>query len=386
MDSAQTRSGLQIFLQKKASKRLRNTLFTIMPVMEMFFGLAGATGKEGADGLGRPKTDAGFVAPVIGKGSINREKIIKEREYLPLIQTTKPSKTEVKKMGDYDSDPTVPNWNTTNRPLGRFKQPRFKFSRSKMPYKVPHSDIRTAQDGTSTEAQAKVAIRSVYDSEVVTREAVLCEQLNDELWGVDGQQGYPTDEDAVTWDHIHSIEQALHTTGMYGGVDRALSENAWWRGQRIEDANTDTFAKRIDHCNYTLGMAAKGGGVQCVVVGEAQFRKAKAEAKTESYQLMTNGIQEMPEFGFKREIIRIYSGNHPVYVIWDPKIPDGHGAFLNPSTWTVAIHPDKNFKISKPADQTENEGGDEADTGTIEVELLLACEVPSFNAYFTNLQ
>lgn len=383
-DSAQTRSGLQIFLQKKASKRLRNTLFTVMPLLELFFALHDG-GKDGADGLGRPKMDPGFSAPIVGKGGVKREKIFKEREYLPTIQVSKPDKTEVKKMADYDVDPTVPNWTTTNAPLGRFKQPRFKFSRSKMPYKVPHSEIRTAQDGATTEGQAKAAIRSVYDSEVVTREAVLCEQLNDELWGVNGQPGSPTDEDAVTWDHIHSLEQAINTTGIYGGVDRALAANAWFRGNRIETANTDTFAQRIDHCNYTLGMASKGGGVQCVVVGETQFRKAKAEAKAESFQLMTNGIPEMAEFGFKREVIRIFSGNRPVYILWDPACPAGHGAFLDPSTWTVAIHPDKNFKISTPADQTKVEGGAEADTGTIEVELMLACEVPSFNAYFTNL-
>lgn len=122
-----------------------------------------------------------------------------------------------------------------------------------------------------------------------------------------------------------------------------------------------------------------------IVVGKAQFIKAKQEAKAESYQLFTNGIPEFAEFGFKREVVKINSGNAPVYIIYDPNCPATEGAFLNPATWTVAIAPDGNFKLSGPYDQTKVEGGKEADIGTINFEGLIACEVPSANAYFTNL-
>jgi hypothetical protein len=380
-DSAQVRTQLQIFLQKRSAKRVKNTLFNVMPLLEFFFALSGD--KEGADDLGRPKSTGIMIGALSGVAKVRREKIYAEREYLPIIQTTAPAESEVKSMSDYDSDPTVVNWSTDNAPLKRFKQPRFKFARKKIPYKIPHSDVRTARSGAGAEGQASAAIKSVYDVEVKTRTAVLCKNLNSELWGINGQPGFPTDEDATQWDHLHSIQQALRADNVYAGIDRTLAANAYWRGNYDTTPRSFTFEDMIEFCNYDLGMIDKGLGVQVIAVGKALMKKAKAEAKTDSYTLCTNGIPEFPEYGFKRDVVRIHSGNRPVYVVYDPGCPAGHAACLDPSTWTVAIHPDSNFKVSKPSDQTEVEGGDEADTGTIAVEAMLACEVPSGNAYFT---
>jgi hypothetical protein len=91
-------------------------------------------------------------------------------------------------------------------------------------------------------------------------------------------------------------------------------------------------------------------------------------------------------------MVSINSGNRRVFVCYDPQV-DTLGTTLttnpvialDPSTWTFAIHQDSNFKVSTPQDQTKVEGGDEADTGTIAAEILLACEVPSGNAVFTDV-
>lgn len=379
-DSSEIRTGLAAFLQSKASKRLKNTLFNVMPTLEFFFALAGD--KKDADGLGRPKS--GIVLSSLGVAKAQTERLMAERIYLPTIQTTKPSASDQKVMTDYDNDPTVPAWETTNAPLSRITQPRFKFCRIKMPYKIPHSEVRTAINTSRTEGETAAAIRSVYDLEVKSRMATHCENWNQRLWGSTGT-GYPSDEDATCWDNIHSLANALKADNTYGGVDRSLAANSWWRGNYNTTANSQTWEDRINYCNYDLGFAARGHGVQLIVVGGTLFKKAKAEAKAEGYQLFSNGIPEYPEFGFKREVVRIFSGNRPVYIIYDPEVPSGHGAFLDPSTWTVAIHRDANFKVSTPADQTKVEGGDEADTGTINTELLICCEVPSMNAYFTSL-
>jgi hypothetical protein len=385
-NSAQIRSDLAIFLQSKCADRVKSILFNIMPTLEFFLAINGD--KKGADGLGRPQAGMFSVGRINEASAPNRAKLLAERVYLPILDTTKPDKTDVKNMTDHDSDPTVPNWDTTNRPLLSFKQPRFKFSRKKMPYKVAHSDVRTVKRGSTTEGQAAKAVGEVYDIVVKKRTAVLCEVLNDELFGINSTQGYPTDEDAVQWDHIHSIQNALKADNTYGGLDRSLAANSHWRGNYDTTARTSSFSDLIDYANYDLGMIDKGLGVQLIAVGKTLFKKAKAEAKENSYQLMSNGIPEFPEFGFKREIVRIYSGNRPVYVYYEPAMESAgatHAAFLDPSTWTIAIHPDNNFKVSVPSDQTKNEGGDEADTGTIGVELLICCEVPKGNAYFTNL-
>lgn len=401
-NSSEFRSGLSVFLQKKASKRLKNLLFNAMPTVEFFFALSGD--KTGADGLGRPKSHV-MVSALNGVAGATREKIMAEREYKPLVQTTKPSKTEVKKMTDFDSDPTVPAFDTTNDTLSWFSQPRFKFSRTKMPYKVAHSNVRTAKSSARTEGEAAAAIRSVYDAEVKTREGVMVEQLNDELFKVNGQPGYPSNEDAVTWDHFHSLQAAFSdgTNGpgtTYGGVDRSIAANSWWRGNYYTTSFTGNMNDLIDYANYDLNMIKKGLGVQMLAVGKTLMKRAKAEAKAEGYQMMTNGIPEYPEYGFKREIIRVWTGNRPVYIYYEPAIDDvdsaagagsnGQGyaaAAIDPSTFTIIIPSDRNFKISKPVAANEvDEGGDEADFGTIEVEILMACEVPSGNAWFSNIQ
>jgi hypothetical protein len=192
-----------------------------------------------------------------------------------------------------------------------------------MPYKIAHSEVRTARDSARTEGEAAAAIGSVYNAEVMTREAVLCELLNDCLWGINGQSGAPTDEDAVVWDNFHSIKNALKADNTYCGVDRSVSSNSFWRGNYSTTNFAGTFEDLINYCNYDLGMLKKGLGVQMIGVGGQLMKRAKAEAKLARVtRLFNNGIPDFPEYGFKREIVRIFAGNRPVYVYYDPAIPD----------------------------------------------------------------
>lgn len=388
-DSSQVRSELNIFLQKRTASRLKNTLFNAMPTLDFLFSLNGD--KKSADGLGRVQAGNLAIGRVNEVSRPKREKLFIEREYLPIVQTTKPDKTDVQDMTDYDADPVVPNWDTTNKPLSRFKQPRFKFSRKKMPYKVPHSEVRTAKNSATTEGQAARAVGSVYDVEVKSRTAVLCERLNDELFAINGQAGVPTDEDAVTWDHFHAIQNHLKEDNTYGGIDRSLAANDWWRGNYETTTFSGTFEDLIDYANYDLGMIAKGLGVQVLIVGKTLMKKAKAEARAHGYTMVSESVPD-PEYGFKREMVCVKAGNRKVYITYDPAMDTRdtasgtyNVAALDPSTWTVCIHGDSNFKVSTPSDQTKVEGGDEADTGTIAVELLICCEVPSGNAWFTDV-
>lgn len=385
-NSAQFRQGTAAFLQKKASTQLRNFLTKKMPTLEMVLAINGD--KDGATGLGRPRTDKdGKPSSIIasGRGAFNREKIVAEREYLPTIQATKPSKADVKRMATRDNDPTVPAWDTTNAPLGRIKQPRFKFARLKMPYKVPHYDIKIAKKGMKDGGETARAIRGVYEFETTSRMSALCEVWNDDLLGIGTSQGYPTDEDAEQWDYLHAIPNALKEDNTYGGVDRGLVGNDWWKGHYVTDAFPGSFYDLIDYCDYTLAMSDYGMGVQMIGLGKDLFRRAKAEAMEKKQAIYANGIPDFPEFGFQREVVRIGTGNRMVYLYYEPGLPAGHAMCLDPSTMTVIVHPDGNFAISTPSDQTKVEGGDEADTGTIVAEVLWCFDVPKGNAYFTNV-
>jgi hypothetical protein len=358
-DSSEARSGLAVFLQKKASKRLMNTLFNVMPTLEFMFALSGD--KTGPLGLGRPKTDILKAA----RGSVadaQRLKIMVEREYKPIIQTTKPSKTEVKSMTDYDNDPSVPAWETTNATLGRFKQPRFKFARKKMPYKVAHSEVRTARDSARTEGEAAAAIGSVYNAEVMTREAVLCELLNDCLWGINGQSGAPTDEDAVVWDNFHSIKNALKADNTYGGIDRSVSSNSFWRGNYSTTNFAGTFEDLINYCNYDLGMLKKGLGVQMIGVGGQLMKRAKAEARSKGTRCSTTASPTSPSTASSARSSASSRATAPSTSTTTRRsrtriraTRPTKSVCLDPSTWTVAFGPDGNFKHQYSGDQTKVE-------------------------------
>lgn len=386
-DGLQNRVGLAIFTQRRAATYLRSTMFDIMPALEWIFALSGM--KAGSIGIGVPKTGLMISSNPNLQGPM-REKIFAERIYHPMIQTTKKATTEVKAMGQYDTTATVSNWSTTNAPLARYTQPTVKFSRQQIGYIVPHMDVRTARIAGNTEGQSVRAIGSVYDSEVKNTNATLMERLRDQLWGINGQSGVPSDETAMTFDSIHSFAAALSDGtsgpgGFYMGVDRTLSNNAYFRGNYVTAAHNGTFSDLIDYVNYDLGVLDKGMAIQLLIVGKELFKKAKAEAKTEGYEKFVNGVPEYPEFGFKKEVVRIFTGGRAVYVVYDPACPSGVVVALEPSTWTVALHPEGNFTVSTPADQTKVEGGKEADTGTVTAEPMIVCEVPKANAYFTNV-
>jgi hypothetical protein len=400
-DSDQIRSGLQIFLQRKASTRVKNTLFKAMPTFDFLTGLNGD--KKSADGLGRIEAGNLAIGRINGVSRPMKEKLFREREYLPIVQISKPSKSELKDMTDYDNNPTVPAWDTTNRTLARFVQPRFKFSRVKMPCKIAHSEKRTAEanaGGSDPAKEAARAISSVFEVEDKTREAVMCEVLNDRLFGINGASGAPADEDAVTWSSYHSIANALGTSNTYGGIDRSSEANAWWRGNQYSTAFTGTFEDLINHANYKLfaatgehggvgGLKAKGQGITAIAVGGDLLIRAKNEAKTRGYQLQTGAIPD-PEYGFKGDIVWINAGGRRIPIFYEPAMDTVSATTaycFDFTTWTIAIPADRNFTTSKIMDlSTLSEGGDEADAWRKEAEILMCCEVPSGNAIYSNIQ
>ncbi len=391
-DSAQVLSGIQSFLQRKTADTAKSTLFEAMPTFELFTGLTG--GKQNADGLGRLSSGMLSFGRINGASASRRLNLENNREYLPLIQVTKPSKGDAKDMDDYDFVPVVPNADTTNRTLQRFKQPRFKFARTIMPAKIWHSEMETAAKGAgSNQKEAASAIRSVYDVENKGRVGALCELLNDRLFQIDGQTGAPTDEDAVNWSSYHSLFKALGTDNLYGGIDRSNDENSWWRGNHFTDPWTGSFEAMIDYCNYDYGMTKLGLGVKMILVDGWGMKRAKAEAKTESTRMVANPLND-PVVGFNSEVVVVGAGNKKTYIVYEPAMDTVYAETgkhksinLDPSTWSIAIPGKRNFKQSKILRLNEvDSGGDEADEWNIEHQMLIACEVPRGNAIFDDLR
>lgn len=398
-NSSEVVSGVSSFLQKITGSRVINTLSDKMPTLDFLVRLNGH--KQGPFGLGRPEAGDLAFGRINGISRPMKEKCFRERVYEPIWKKTKPSDSaRIKKMAYRDNTVAVPHPGTGDSlVLERFIQPRFKFSRTQSAATVWHDDKRTAFVNATNQGQAAKAILSVFEVEDKDAEVMLCERLNNELFGINGQTGAPTTEDMKVWDSMHSIASALDTDNIYGGIDRSDDDYADWRGNVYSTAFTGTFEDLIQHSNYTLfddlgthgdsgGLLKKGLGVQLLIVGGELMKKALNESRSRAATYQVSRVPD-PEYGFTRERVTIHSGNRPVHIVYDPAmdvVGDTTVYALDPSTWTVAIPSDRNFATSEVIDlKKASEGGDERDAWHKEVDIMLACEVPCANAIYTNV-
>lgn len=380
-NSSTAYAGYQVFLQKKSGKRLRNRLFNIMPTLYLLTGLTGK--KSQAFGLGAPDTSTNVLISGTKTASPNKEKMFAEVGYRPTIQYTSAAAADGKTIGQYSSMPTRTD-GANNNPANYFIQPEFRWHERAEPWEVPNDQIETivANSTGGWPAQATQAIGNIMDAEIRTVEAVHLKYWNQLLWGTTGV-GYPSDQTANKWDALHSLQYSLKDDNNYGGLDRSLTANTFWRGKYSTSAKTVVFRDLIRELNYssTYNFAAVGAGVDIIACDGNLFQKALSEADGKFGVILHNGLPNMAEIGFKGDVVCF---DNKTYVVWDPECPSGHMACLNSATWTFAIHPSKNFRISTPFDNSELKGGDDVTSGTIRTKALWACEEPQVNAYFTN--
>jgi hypothetical protein len=373
-NSAEVKTKLKALQQSHMSMTLKNTLFNRMPALYMLFARDGD--KSGPNGLGVPKT--GIFLSGIEATRARKEEILGASVYEPIIQSGQPVATDGKNIGMASPMPVRSNWTTTG-PDSYFTRPRVKWCEFADPYKVGNKLIRRTTRAAANEVKAWAAVTSLFKAETVSVLAVHLNRWQQMLWGTTGS-GAPSNEDNDTWDTIHSFQNAIHDSNTYCGVDRSLSANSWFRGNRVTSAFQADFESLINYCNYDLGLAKKGTGIDLLLVDGANFKKAKSEAKAKGQTVIANGgMPDFGTFGFKRELVRIDN----TWIVYDPECPPNHVAALSMETWTVAIHPDANFRVTEPFDQTKIEGGDDAQAGQVRTEVMVVCEVPSLNAYFT---
>lgn len=383
-DLATAYAGYQVFLQKRSGKRLHNRLFNIMPVLYL---LTGLTGKKPKDvGLGAPNTATSVLISGTRTASPNKEKMFAESAYRPTIQYQAPASTDGKTIGQYDTMPTRTSPSTLT-PASYFIQPEFHFHEHADPYEVPNDQIETIVANTTGgwPAQATLAIGNIMDAEVESVQGTHLKYFNQVLWGTTGS-GAPSDQTAVKWDTLHSLKNSIGAHGTaaggnnYGGLDRTL--HSFWEGKGTDSTGNIVFRDLIRTLNYdpNYRFADVGAGVDIIACDGNLFQKALNEADGKSGIILHNGLPKEGEIGFKQDLVCF---DNKTYVVYDPECPSGEMAALNSSTWTVAIHPNKNFKISTPEDQQKIRGGVDSTTGTIRTKMLWCCEEPHYNAYFT---
>lgn len=389
-------------MQDHLSDKVVNLLVNIMPLVYMVIAKDG-TKKGNIDspgsgtgiyGLGRFAT--GSLLSGIPMSKVRRETVLNSDKYMPIIQTTLPAVGDGKVLTQRDTMPQRTAW-TTNHPASYFKRPMFKWCERVDPIKVPKKDIRRTRSSAPNEKAANVAVGDLFKVET---ESVLSTHLqwwNTKFWGTDqvvGTSPYlqgPSNQDADVWDNIPSLANACYASNIYGGVDRSLSANTFWRGNYVATQQPAVLSDLVNYANYTLGCAKKGNGINLLLCGATLFPRFADECRAKGGTVYYDGLPNMGEYGFTRPIARFNN----TYVIYDPECPDvahASGAYttnavagLNLDTFTIGISPDANFTVDEPFDQSKVEGGDDAVTSNIRTELFIACEAPSVNVWFNNV-
>lgn len=399
-NGAKYRSGLATLMQDHLSDKVVNTLVNIMPLVYIMLARDGnkqgnITGGNttGMYGLGR--FASGKIISGVPFSKPRREEILNSDTYEPIVQTLLPPASDGKVMGLRDTMPRRTNW-TTVSPGQYFNRPYFKWVERADPLSVPKKELRRTKRKAKNEASASLAVGDLMKVET---ESVLSTHLqwwNQHMWGTDQTaNGYPSNQDADTWDDIFSIRNALRSDNEYGGVDRMIAANAYWRGgggSGIVSAHMNPVLEDlINYANYQVGLFKKGVGVNLMLCGPSLFPVFAAEAKAKGGEVMLRGLPEMQEVGYEKPVIRFNN----TYVLADPECPDklypgsiysqNAVAALNVDTWTFAISPDANFTVDDPFDQSRIPGNDDAITSNIRTEMIQACEAPGFNVWFDNV-
>jgi hypothetical protein len=383
-DSAKVRTGLPALIQDHLSPKLVNNVSNVMPLVYALLGLDG--NKKDIYGLGRYKT--GVVISGVPMTPVRREKILNSDTYMPAVVTSLPG--DHKGMGQRDTLPQRTNW-TINHPASRIKRPAFKWFEMASPLSVPNKDIRRTRQTAPNEAAAYKAIGDLWRLESDLVEQSHTQEWNKRFWGTTGT-GAPTDQSAEVWDNIFSVKEALKEDNIYGGVDRTLAANAFWKGHFISAERAINLEDLINEADYNLGCRKKGRGIGLVLCGGTLFPKFKAEARLKGGTIFHDGMPKMGEFGFRREVVRF----NDTFVIYDPECPDvlhesgsystNAAAFINLDTWTIAISPDANFSVDDPFDQSKVKGGTDETTSNMRTEMMFVCEAPSLNVWFDNIK
>jgi hypothetical protein len=388
-DNASVRTGLDTLIAENWSSTVMDNLFDITPAFAAFITRNGQS-KKSVEGLGVP--DSGLVLTGVKSAKPRKKEILSSLIYQPMIHHLLPTKADGKVMGLYDNMPTRSDWENTG-PERRFKRPSVKWCEIADPCKVSNEIIRHTKRTSAGERNGWEAIGDLFKVENSDVLGQHMHRWSEMLWGTAGAEdaqglsatGAPSNEDDDKWDALYSFKNACKADNTYCGVDRSLSGGSYFRGNYITTATSPVFRDMIRDANYgTPALAKKNKGLDAIFVGSTLFQYALAEVDNKvGGQIIRAGeaIPEFGQFGWKRDIVKIDN----THIIFDPGCPANEAFGVNFKTWTLAIHPDANFKQSTPTDQSNTEGGDDAHTWTLRTKLLLVCEDPSGNVYWTNV-
>lgn len=382
-NSAKVRTGLSALMQDHLSSKLVSNMANIMPWMLFLLGRDGSKAAGASFGLGVPKSGQLFTGVPMTRA--RREEVLGTDKYMPAILTSLPAEGDGKVLTMTDTMPQRSDW-TNETPASRITRPFFKWVERADPILVPKKQIRrTKRQSGANKASAAVGDLFRFESETVTTTHL--KWWNSKFWGASTVA--PSNVDADVWDSPYSIHAALKDDNNYGGVDRALTANAYFRGNYDTTHRAPDLVSLIHQANYTNGCASLGQGIGLIITGLDLFPLFIQQVDALKGQVIYDGkLPGIGEFGFTKEILRYRN----TYIVMDPQCPsitrgDATNAMvgLNMDSITVAVSPDANFEVDEPSDLTKTDGGKDAIKSQIRTELLWCCENPKVNQWWNDV-
>jgi hypothetical protein len=369
------RESFQAYAQEYIGSTIHSNLFPKIPLVYALTGLGGNQTKS-TNRIGRPGVQDVFAGKKLSKAQ--RETLTAGfNAYEPRIHFRTTSNN--KNMGARDTMPTVANPTTTSQDqnVGTAK---FCWTRKVEPILVWNEALARAMGGVG------IGLGSRQKAVASLLEQAADEALNVHLdnWATSFWTGTPTNQASDPWDDAAGIQQAIGSaTNTYGNVDRGVGANSAWVPQVVTAARSAVLSSLIDEANITEECGIVGNGIDLVLTGKSIFRTFKDECRNKGGQVFANGMPEMAEYGVGQPEVLKFDRTH---VMLDKNCPDNAVACLNLSGWKLITHGDMNFKTTKFVDLKEfTEGAKDAHQAFIETKLILACEEPAVQCYFSNV-
>jgi hypothetical protein len=182
------------------------------------------------------------------------------------------------------------------------------------------------------------------------------------------------------WDHQYGLDAALDVDNVYGGLDRSVTANYFWRARQDTTTHVFTLEQLWADSHLTKGIGYLNGNIDVYIVSPTLMEKYNRESS--SYQIIAQsdpGVQKLRAFGFKSPVIKYNTS----YVISDIRVAPKTIYGLNMASWIFATKSGYNFKFQGWEDQTLKEGGKQAFYGLCDIQYMLACNAPALNVCYT---
>lgn len=269
----------------------------------------------------------------------------------------------------------------------QLQRPIFKWARLRTVGTVFDDDVASARalmqalpDFEEGDAELSLASDAMVD-----KVSVQAGVMSRDLW-----YGNPTvgnTDSAKMYDQPFGFIQAVDDSNVYGGVDRSLAANWWWRA-KVDAAPHPGwgFSDLVEDSLQDKGLAYKNGGPDVFFVPPSLIKRFKRESISYSQNVnIQDDIREMGKYGFKAEVLQY--GN--TYAVGTSRCPEGTVIGLNHKAVMILFRAGFKFNPSELKSQkgviVGGVAGIEGSTFTVETQWMPMIVAPELCIKYTGI-